>query len=57
MRRREAGSTIESVKPTLVHSLEIQHSGYLTFVSLAHKQSDMDKLVESFRELAKALRS
>jgi glutamate-1-semialdehyde 2,1-aminomutase len=26
-------------------------------VSLAHKQSDMDKLVESFRELAKALRS
>ena len=26
-------------------------------VSLAHKQSDMDKLVESFRELAIALRS
>jgi glutamate-1-semialdehyde 2,1-aminomutase len=26
-------------------------------VSLAHKQSDMDKLVESFRELAAALRS
>jgi glutamate-1-semialdehyde 2,1-aminomutase len=26
-------------------------------VSLAHRQSDMDKLVESFRELAKALRS
>ncbi|MDA9916183.1 aspartate aminotransferase family protein, partial [bacterium] len=26
-------------------------------VSLAHKQSDMDKLVDSFTELAKALRS
>ncbi|MGC6442422.1 MAG: glycosyltransferase [Rubripirellula sp.] len=28
---KRLASTIESVKPTLVHSLEIQHSGYLTF--------------------------